>query len=321
MPVTIPVFRRPDRWPSTPLPLSKVAALNAAKLPVKIAGMRGLGDNIFQRPFVKALARVRPVYLITPWPELYYDIPNVHFVHEATPLRTQAKNMIRQDPVVWVKPPRQVTMLRVSYGHATMATQNIARTMEGCFGARLEPMDLPAFPAFVPWAPAGRPVAVIRPVTERKEWNNTARSPKPEYVAEIARSLMDKYHVVSVADLKEGEEWLVGPAPPAHTRFHGGELDVRQLLGLVQSAALVVGGVGWIVPACIAAGTPLFCILGGCGGHNAPEKITDPRMDLSHVGYATPDRFCRCDRMQHTCDKTITALAGQWRDWRNQHCL
>lgn len=277
--------------------------------------MRGLGDNIFQRPFVRVLARQRPVYLITPWPELYDDIPDVHFVHEATSLRTQAKNM-QHHAATWVKAPRQVSLIRVSYGHATLAHHGIVAIMQQCFGVAPDRFDLPAFPPFL----SLRPIAVIRPATERREWHNAARGPRPEYIAEIASSLMKDYHVISVADLVPGEEWLVDNVlPPAHTRFHAGELYMPELLGLVQSAAVVVGGVGWIVPACIAAGTPLFCILGGCGLHNAPEKVTDPRMDLTHVGFAMPDRFCRCDRMQHTCDKTISDLHGAWGIWRRYH--
>ena len=43
-----------------------------------VRGMKGLGDNIYQRAFVKRLPG--PVYLETPWPELYEDLPGVKFV-------------------------------------------------------------------------------------------------------------------------------------------------------------------------------------------------------------------------------------------------
>lgn len=279
-----------------------------------VSGMRGLGDNIFQRAFVRTLALDRDVYLSTPWPEIYEDIPRVHFVHSATPLRTQAKNLARQPRTRWAREPRTTARIVVRYGSAELRIGSIVSAMEACFQVPPAAWDLPSFPPYV----SERPVAVIRPVTERKEWHNSARNPKPEYIAAIAADLMRDYFVVSVADLADKHEWFIGNLPPAHKRYHAGELSVSDLLGLIRTAKVVVGGVGWIVPACIAAGTPLFCVLGGHGGHNGPAKITDKRMDLDHVGFAVPDRFCCCENMRHDCDKTNTKLMQQWDDWRAQ---
>ena len=84
---------------------------------------------------------------------------------------------------------------------------------------------------------------------------------------------------------------------------------------LLRSADLVIGGVGWIVPAGLALRSKTFVVLGGHGGHNAPEKITDPRLDLSRIGFAMPEKFCRCTNMLHTCDKTIADVVGQFFRW------
>jgi hypothetical protein len=101
-----------------------------------------------------------------------------------------------------------------------------------------------------------------------------------------------------------------------HTNiFIHGELPVCELLALVRDADLVVGGVGWIVPAGIALKTKTFVLLGGHGGHNAPAKITDPRLDLRYLGFAIPEAFCQCTSMMHNCDKTITDPLGQFRHW------
>jgi hypothetical protein len=78
---------------------------------------------------------------------------------------------------------------------------------------------------------------------------------------------------------------------------------------------VVVGGVGWIVPACVALGTPAFIVLGGNGGMNAPDKIIDTRMDGSRIGFATPKEYCRCLDMRHLCEKQIPDLERQWRRW------
>lgn len=307
----MPVVVRRVARPMTPMRLGMTPKAEPGarpKMVTHVLGMHGLGDNIFQRAFVRSLIERRTVYLSTSWPEIYEDLP-VRFVKRETALRTQAKNVRRQDPERWVGAPLNGTqLLRIGYGHATLATGSIVSTMQKCFGAEPKDWDLPAFPRMV----RDKPIALVRPVTARKEWMNTARNPLPEYVAAVADDLMQDYHVISVADLVGGLEWLDGAAPPAHERYHRGELDVRALLGLVQSAAVVVGGVGWIVPAAIAAGVPLFCILGGHGVHNAPSKITDQRMDLTRVDFAHPDRFCMCSDMRHACDKRNSHLAEQW---------
>lgn len=278
---------------------------------IVVNGMRGLGDCIYSRAFIKALARKHEyVYVATPWPELLTDIPNVRCVYAPTSLRTQAKNIARHPKDTWAVPPRGVPTIAVSYGHSVLRIGSMVAAMQRCFGVGPEAWDLPAFTP--PSIDTAKPIAVVRPATVRTEWSNPARNARPDYIAHAAQALMQDYHVVSVADLVDRVEWLEGEAPPAHTYVHRGELSATQLLGLIQSAKVVVGGVGFIVPACIAARTPLVCILGGQGGHNAPSKITDSRMDLSHVEFLTPDRYCLCDKSTHKCNKTITDFGDKW---------
>lgn len=286
---------------------------------IVVQGMRGLGDCIYQRPFVRTLVErgTATVYVETPWPELYEDLP-VRFLHASTTLRTQARNVAGQPAGRWSHAPQApVRRIRVAYGSAALRAGSIVAAMEGCFGVPPAAWDLPAFPRFE----RDRPVAVVRPVTERREWLNAARGPLPEYVAEVAADLMRDYHVVSVADVVDGVEWIVGDPPPAHERLHAGELGVRALLGLIQSATVVVGGVGWIVPASIAAGVPAFVINGGQGAHNARDRITDPRMPLDRIAFVEPDRFCRCENMRHACDKRIADLSARWSAFRRQRGL
>jgi hypothetical protein len=65
----------------------------------------------------------------------------------------------------------------------------------------------------------------------------------------------------------------------------------------------------------IALKTKSFAILGGRGAHNAPEVITDPAMDLTHIGFAKPKQYCRCSSAQHDCNKDIPDLAEQWQSY------
>lgn len=264
--------------------------------------MRGLGDNIYQRAFLSQMPG--PLYLETPWPELYVDMPHVLPVRPYTTLRTQLKNMARFTG--WHDAPAYRSGPRIAY------SKGIAAGMTRAFGVEPGPLSLPDFG---PPPVAGR-YAVVRPVTLRAEWRADARNPDPAYVTEAAAELRAQgYRVVSVADLEPGAEWLVGDAPPADVQYHAGELDVRQLLALVQNAAAVVGGIGWLVPAAIAAGVPAWIICGGQGGYNAPELITDQRFGPHRVDFAVPERFCRCIERAHNCDKHIEQHAARFAGW------
>ena len=65
--------------------------------------MKGLGDNIYQRAFVKEYVKKhRNISLDTPWPEIYKDIPNVNFIRPQTNLRTQSKNICAKKDHAWV---------------------------------------------------------------------------------------------------------------------------------------------------------------------------------------------------------------------------
>jgi hypothetical protein len=126
------------------------------------------------------------------------------------------------------------------------------------------------------------------PVTLRTEWLNPARNPKPEYVNTLAAELMATHTVVVVASLAEGREsWLepAASAPPfsslvncrSANRFALVRMDVGRRRRL-------------IVPAALALKTRAF-VLGGHGGHNAPEKITDLDWIEPHR-FAMPEDYC-----------------------------
>lgn len=277
-----------------------------------------MGDNIYSRPFVRDAAAKYDVYLETPWPELYSDL-NIKFVCGERRLRTQLKNMARQSPGLWSPPPPVVREIGINYGR-DLAQGSIIRSMEllwSMVGVVFDPtlFDLPNMgPSPIS---SERPIAVVRPVTVRREWRNEARNPLPEYVSVLSAYLMETHTVVAVADLEPHEEWLVGECPPAHHNFLKGELPIRELLALVRDADVMVGGVGWIVPAGLALKVKTFVVLGGHGGHNAPQKITDRRFDLSRIGFAIPDQFCQCSSMLHNCTKAMADPLGQFIRWRD----
>ena len=272
-----------------------------------IQGMLGLGDNVYQRAFVKALPK--PVYLQTCWWQFYKDIPGVELIRPSTNLRTQNKNVERSPNHVWTAKQRYsmgYNTQRIYYG-----TSGILDGMRRCFRVNPEPIDLPDF---------GAPLvegkyAMIRPVTIRKEWQNEARAPLPEYIAQAMQILRDEgYQLVSVADLEDGKEWLVGEYPEPDITFHLGELSLERLMALTAGAAVVVGGVGWIVPVGVAYNVPTWVIGGGHGAFNHPDLLL-PKNQAHKVSFVLPDKYCRCREHHHKCNKVIKDHGEKFTRW------
>lgn len=262
--------------------------------------MRGLGDAVYGRAFVKQLPG--EIYYDTPWPQLVADLPNVHCVQPSTHLRTQSKNIARHTS--WEVAPRGLPQRFPRYG-----AEGIIRGLTQTFGVAPGEFDLPPLPP----SPEQGLYVVVRPATVRQEWRADTRNPDPNYIA-IAAAYVKQlgYRVISVADLEDGKEWLVGNAPYADVRYHKGELPIEELLALVKGAAAVIGGIGWIVPACLAAKVPAWIICGGQGGFNAPELICPPD---STITFAVPDNFCRCRNKQHDCNKGISNYGPKLAEW------
>jgi len=267
-----------------------------------LTGMHGLGDNIYTRAFIP---RDQVVYIKTPWPEIYEDLPLVRCVASGSPLRTQRKNE-QQTAYKFHEAPAG-NFKKVHYANVP-----IFQGLAGSIGTPAQQMSLPDFGP----PPFAQKYAVIRPATVRKEWAAPARNPKPEYLAYCADQLKRAgYLVISVADLEPGHEVAAGPLPYADIQYHAGELHVKELLRLTQHADVIVGGVGWIVPAAIAQSRPAFIICGGEGGWNHPDVITHPSMDLTKITFIKPDNFCLCRSHQHDCDKTIKDFPSLFDSW------
>jgi len=277
--------------------------------------MYGLGDNIYQRAFVREIRET--VFLQTSWPQLYKDLPNVRPVMGRTRLRTQYKNILAQDRSVWNPSPRGVVKrIHYSFSGHFLGSGTILGSMASKFGVQPRIFNLPAFERLE----IDGPYAVVRPATVRQEWLNSARNPRAEYIDQAARHLQELgLKVVSVADLVDGVEWAEG-LPTCDVAYHHGDLSMERLLGAIQGASVVVGGVGWIVPAAIAAGVPLIVIQGGQGGHNDPSRLVGPPMDLSRSLWIRPDNYCPCTNMRHDCNKVITGFPVKFEQAMRELC-
>ena len=275
---------------------------------IRIDGMRGLGDNIYMSAYIRTLAKDNEIHVVTPWPELFADIKGIKFQKCCTNLRTQAKNMRRFGPDFWSRETSFDVSLNVHYGAGT----NIADDFVRIFKCK-PTWGLPKFQG----PEIDKPYIVVRPATLRKEWFAASRNPKPEYIDDVISWLMEKYTIISVADFEDGEEWPEDDLPFADVQYHAGELSMPEMLGLCQGAAGIVGGVGWIVPFAVASGVPTFTIMGGCGGYNAQETITNSSINLEKLHFASPDPLCMCKDMKHNCAKEIPNLKDKFNVWQS----
>lgn len=283
--------------------------------PLLIETQQGLGDNIYHRAFVKTMTTMYEVYLRTPFMQVYEGLP-VKFVKPVSHLRTQSKNIERSEYKYHEVPPHTPT-ISPRYTGEQLRTMSMIDGLEVAYHCKPSSFDLPRFNVKIK---SDKPICVVRPATIRKEWDASSRNPEPEYIAQVVEWLRETHYIVSVADLQEGEEHALSPLPYADLTLHEGELSTKEVLGLIRKADIVVGGVGFIVPACIAYKTKLFCILGGCGMYNAPSKITHRSMDLTRVCFAKPDNYCGCNSARHSCDKTITNLRGMFDEFIQRNC-
>lgn len=281
--------------------------------PLHVKGFGGLGDQVYQRPLVRHLARERgELWLSTPYPELYGDLLGVNPVlWRAMKLRCQAKNMEMTPPDVWRQvPDARAERISISYG-GHFPRRGILTEMEESARTRIKDFQFD-LPDFGPTSAGRGGYAVIRPASVRTEWTNHARNPDPAYLAEAAQLLRQHgLQVICVGDIDGAEEVLVGEMPPADAYFVRGELTTRELFGLIQHAAVVVGGVGWLLPTAMAYRTPAVIIGGGLGRHNDPSLLTDPRMGERPIRFLSPDPYCRCGDLRHCCVKAIPDFAGQ----------
>lgn len=280
-------------------------------------GMYGLGDSIYQRPFLRHFPGA---YIRTCWPELYRGL-DVKCVRSGTHLRTQEKNELRSRCTFYPVPGDGIRR-RIGYGPAELVNGGIIQAFRGQFGVDGPLLfDLPQFNDLLPSIPADGPVAVIRPATVRTEWASASRNPDPEYLVRASRLLRRHFYVVSVADIVPGVEWIVGDEPEADLYLHHGEMTLAQLCSLYEHAACVVSPVGFSVPMAVAYKTPLFVVAGGRGGHNAPDIVTDPAMDLSRTRWAIPDNYCMCTRADHDCARHISNFDEKLNEWLHEIVL
>lgn len=277
-----------------------------------IIGMHGFGDNLHQRAVIRQLSEQNEIWLETPWPCVYHDMPEINFITKGSKLRTQAKNAQREAHMFCGDAPDGARKLQIHYKPADV------RSCGSVLGAMMRQTKtdiaradfrLPIHPSWqakadaliAQWKPT-KPVMILRPLVERSEWGgNAPRNPDPLAYAEIYRSIKDRYFVVSIADLEPDKEWTVGPDLDADMKFHRGELDIETIAALTQSASLVFAAPGFAVILAQAVGTPVISIF---GGYENSSSFSAGAKFAPYIGI-DPIVPCDCFSHSHNCQKQI----------------
>jgi hypothetical protein len=276
-------------------------------LPIKMLSMQGLGDNLHQRAIVRQLMAQQVVYLDSSWPSVYHDLvgPRLQLVRPAAvALRTQAKNAVREAARYHTtKAPRQVRLVRIWYqGADVAAARSVLGAMARAAGVRDDGLDF-RMPVPRAWHQAldtvfpttSKPIMLYRPLVERTEWGGCAsRNPDVAAYDALFQSIASRYHVVSVADLVPGKEWLAYAPVPADTVFHHGELTFEMLAALAQRASLTFCSPGFAAPLSQAVGTPTVVVFGGY------ENSSSFSIGARYTPYLGIDPIIPCSCFSHT---------------------
>lgn len=282
----------------------------AKKEKIYIKTFDGFGDNLYTRSVIKELIKNKDVYIQTPLPDIYRDLP-VKFVYTQSEYRTQSK--IKPSKHIKFNDAPDIKAIELKYDQ-DLYTSNVMTILLKKVNLPLDTKlewDLPDFTEELSELnlniPLDKKIAIVRPSTIRMEWPVPSRAADQTYINWCSSTLMDwGYHVISVADLEKDKEWLYNNMDiHAHQKFYKGEVPIYALLELIKKAELVVGGSGFIVPATVSANTNLFLILGGRLGYDSPAKTLHPTMDMSKISCALPTNPCRCGQDDHDCDKRI----------------
>ncbi len=142
-----------------------------------------------------------------------------------------------------------------------------------------------------------KPIMVYRPLVLNKLFHCDARLPDVDTYAALFESIRDNYHVVSVCNLGDYGEHIVGPEMPADIKFHKGELAFEELVGLYAEADLAFTCAGFAPVLAQAVGTPVVVVYGGHEGFSTTNSVG---RHLAPTLAIEPDNVCECHAGHYT---------------------
>jgi ADP-heptose:LPS heptosyltransferase len=161
-----------------------------------------------------------------------------------------------------------------------------------------------------------KPLMVYRPPVLNNLFHCEPRLPDVESYAALYKSIQARYHTVSIANLGDYGEHIVGPEMDADTKFHAGQLAFEELAGLFAEAKLAFTCAGYAPVLAQAVGTPTVIVYGGhegfrttnsVGAHLAPTLAIEAINQCEcHGGHYTHTRAGLVKpKRTHECPKEI----------------
>jgi hypothetical protein len=288
------------------------------KTKINLHGMTGLGDSLHQRAIVKYLLKNNKVQLETPWPQIYYDL----YPHGLTcsPLipdeslfknfRTSKINMRRSDFWYGEKTDHGIDKHIFYEPRSIRSTGSFLKAMLKELGIPESETD---FRMNIPesWCDCVRkmiqtkkPILFYKPITERKEWKySKQRNPDEVAYKKIANYIISNndFFTVSLCSLKENEEWIVGDQIKCDIKLHNGELNIKELCGLMKISSLCLTPPGFSIPMAQSIGTSSVCVF---GGREKSSNYSPGSAFTSTLGIDTIEP-CECFDLSHSCNKEI----------------
>lgn len=278
---------------------------------MRIRGMYGIGDCLHQRAILRDLSNLgQSVELETFYHAMFYDLegnnlslrrfdsikPRIRDESQRTMSRTNGR--IHADH-------------RITYNRAMIAKfGSILAAQYSCVGLQMP--ERPDFSLPVPksWQDRARarisktskPIMVYRPVVLNSVWKSEARAPLVVDYAALFQSVRSKYHVVSVANLGDSGEYIVGEVQDADQYFHGGELCFEELAGLFSIADLAFTCPGFAPVLSQAVGARTVIVYGGNESYKTTNSVGAHLADTLALEPINP---CACHLKEHDCDKTM----------------
>lgn len=271
------------------------------------SGYFGLGDNIYQYPFIEKLSKQHnEIFIDTPFPELFSTIHNVRFCNRRTSLKTQSKNMDKYSRSFWVTPPYSTPDIHFSYHRGRKMGLSVIQSFSRDAGVTIDDFSIPIQDKWIDdaksWIPkTDRKICVLKLPTIRKEWPNPSRNPPMGYFHKIVDEFRKDLYFVCLAD-NTGDEYFPEEPPKVDKMYEHGEIPWETILGLIHLSDIVICYPSFFLPASIALRAKCFCVYGGSVGN---KFLVDSIMDLSKYDFIEPDPMCNCFATKHNCNKQI----------------
>lgn len=277
-------------------------------------GMYGVGDCLHQRAILRDVVQQmgyrEEIVLETFYKAMHHDVEGVRLkLLGGIEPRVRERDALKSDIIL----PRQHTRQRITYDPIRIKLHgSILAAQYASVGLPMP--EKPDFSLAVPqqwrdWArekigdPQGKPVLVYRPIVLNNVWRAESRSPDPALYSALFRTIRDQYHVVSVANIGNHGETIVGETQDADVNYNRGELDFETMSGLFAEADLAFTNPGFAPVLSQAVGTRTVIVYGGNESYRTTNCVGS---HLASTLAIEPDVPCACHDKKHDCNKHIT---------------